>query len=104
MGDTRWSVRYSPCNPSFHRKSVTPVAHNMYVDVRQLLRDGLQLPAPDVLPFSDDFCLFYASSFNLIYGDTESGRPGYALPLRPRYSTTAAEQPSSIWTTTALPR
>jgi hypothetical protein len=51
----------------------------MYVDVRQLLRDGLQLPTPDVLPFSDDFCLFYASSFNLIYGDTESGKTWLCL-------------------------
>lgn len=55
------------------------MARNLYVDVHQLLRDGLQLPAPEVLPFSDDFCLFYSSSFNLIYGDTESGKTWLCL-------------------------
>ena len=55
------------------------MARNLYVDVHQLLRDGLQFPAPEVLPFSEDFCLFYASSFNLIYGDTESGKTWLCL-------------------------
>jgi hypothetical protein len=55
------------------------MTRNLYVNVRQLLGDGLQLPAPDVLPFSDDFCLFYSSSFNLIYGDTESGKTWLCL-------------------------
>jgi hypothetical protein len=34
---------------------------------------------PEVLPFSDEFCLFYSSSFNLIYGDTESGKTWLCL-------------------------
>jgi RecA/RadA recombinase len=55
------------------------MARNMYVDVRKLLQDGLQLPLPDVLPFSEDFCLFYSGSFNLIYGDTESGKTWLCL-------------------------
>ncbi len=55
------------------------MSRNLYVDVHQLLRDGIQLPAPEVLPFSEDFCLFYASSFNLIYGDTESGKTWLCL-------------------------
>jgi hypothetical protein len=55
------------------------MARNLYVNVHQLLRDGLQLPVPDVLPFSNDFCLFYSGSFNLIYGDTESGKTWLCL-------------------------
>jgi hypothetical protein len=55
------------------------MARNLYVNVHQLLREGLQPPVPDVLPFSEDFCLFYASSFNLIYGDTESGKTWLCL-------------------------
>ena len=55
------------------------MARNLYVNVQQLLRDGLQLPMPTVLPFSDEFCLFYSSSFNLIYGDTESGKTWLCL-------------------------
>jgi hypothetical protein len=55
------------------------MARNLYVNVQELLRDGLQVPVPDVLPFSDDFCLFYSSSFNLIYGDTESGKTWLCL-------------------------
>jgi hypothetical protein len=55
------------------------MARNLYVDVHQLLQGGLQLPVPTVLPFSDDFCLFYSSSFNLIYGDTESGKTWLCL-------------------------
>lgn len=51
----------------------------MYVNVRELLRNGLQVPEPDVLAFSDDFCLFYSSSFTLIYGDTESGKTWLCL-------------------------
>jgi len=55
------------------------MARNLYVDVEQLMQGGLQLPLPDVLPFSDSFCLFYSSSFNLIYGDTESGKTWLCL-------------------------
>lgn len=55
------------------------MARNLYVNVKELLRGGLQLPVPDVLSFSDDFCLFYSSSFNLIYGDTESGKTWLCL-------------------------
>jgi hypothetical protein len=55
------------------------MARALYVNVHQLLHDGLQLPAPEVLPFADDFCLFYAGSFNLIFGDTESGKTWLCL-------------------------
>jgi hypothetical protein len=55
------------------------MARSLYVNVRQLLQDGLQVPAPDVLPFSDDLCLFYSGAFNLIYGDTESGKTWLCL-------------------------
>lgn len=55
------------------------MARDLYVNVHQLLHHGLQLPKPEVLPFSDDFCLFYASSFNLIFGDTESGKTWLCL-------------------------
>ena len=55
------------------------MARNMYVDVRKLLQEGFQPPVPDVLPFSDDLCLFYSGSFNLIYGDTESGKTWLCL-------------------------
>jgi recA bacterial DNA recombination protein len=55
------------------------MARNLYVDVHQLLQGGLQLPVPTVLPFSEEFCLFYSSSFNLIYGDTESGKTWLCL-------------------------
>lgn len=60
-------------------KRVTSVSNKMYVNVRELLRNGLQVPEPDVLAFSDDFCLFYSSSFTLIYGDTESGKTWLCL-------------------------
>jgi recA bacterial DNA recombination protein len=55
------------------------MGRQLYVNVRQLLDQGLELPAPEVLPFSDDFCLFYAASFNLIFGDTESGKTWLCL-------------------------
>lgn len=55
------------------------MAPNLYVDVHQLLQGGLQLPVPTVLPFSEEFCLFYSGSFNLIYGDTESGKTWLCL-------------------------
>jgi hypothetical protein len=55
------------------------MARNLYVNVHQLLHHGLQLPTPQVLPFADDCCLFYAGSFNLIFGDTESGKTWLCL-------------------------
>lgn len=55
------------------------MARNLYVDVRKLLTDGLKLRAPEVLSFSDDFCLFYSHAFNLIFGDTESGKTWLCL-------------------------
>lgn len=45
---------------------------DLYVDISAYL-DGTA-PEPDVLPVNDDFCLFYSGEFNLIYGDTESGK------------------------------
>jgi RecA/RadA recombinase len=55
------------------------MARNLYVNVEELLRNGLQLPVPTVLPFSEEFCLFYSGSFNLIYGDTDSGKTWLCL-------------------------
>jgi hypothetical protein len=46
----------------------------LYVDVEALLRGGLRAPEPTVLPVSDDVALFYSGEFNLIFGDTESGK------------------------------
>jgi hypothetical protein len=80
------------------------MARNMYVDVRKLLQDGLQLPLPDVLPFSEDFCLFYSGSFISSTETLRAGRHGCAWPPSHPYSTTVGRQPSSTWTTTVLPR
>jgi KaiC/GvpD/RAD55 family RecA-like ATPase len=55
------------------------MSRNLYVNVSQLLREGIELPTPEVLQFSDDFSLFYSGSFNLIYGDTESGKTWLCL-------------------------
>ncbi|BBY21306.1 AAA family ATPase [Mycobacterium stomatepiae] len=53
--------------------------HDLYVDVAALLAGGLSAPEPDVLQFSDDFSLFYSGEFNLIFGDTESGKTWLCL-------------------------
>ncbi len=51
----------------------------LYVNVKQLLAEGLEPPAPTILPISDQLCLFYADAFNLVYGDTESGKTWLCL-------------------------
>ncbi|MHA3019529.1 AAA family ATPase [Mycobacterium sp. BMJ-28] len=50
---------------------------DMYVDVAAHL-DGTS-PEPDLLPVGDDFSLFYPGEFNLVYGDTESGKTWLCL-------------------------
>jgi hypothetical protein len=55
------------------------VVRSLYIDVAALLRGGLTPPEPDILTFSEDFCLFYSGEFNLIFGDTESGKTWLCL-------------------------
>ena len=55
------------------------MTRNLYVDIAKLLAGGLTPPEPDVLPFSEAFCLFYSGEFNLIFGDTESGKTWLCL-------------------------
>lgn len=51
----------------------------MYVDVARVFEEGAVSPEPTVLPFINDSCLFYAGEFNLVYGDTESGKTWLCL-------------------------
>jgi hypothetical protein len=46
----------------------------LYVDIAAILQGGITAPQPGILPFSEDFSLFYSGEFNLIFGDTESGK------------------------------
>lgn len=55
------------------------MTRTLYVDVRRLLAEGLDLPEPSILPISNDYCLFYTDAFNLVYGDTESGKTWLCL-------------------------
>jgi hypothetical protein len=51
----------------------------LYVDVAQVFAGGAKAPEPNILPFIDDSYLFYAGEFNLVYGDTESGKTWLCL-------------------------
>ncbi|MEX3647508.1 RAD55 family ATPase [Mycolicibacterium porcinum] len=51
----------------------------MYVDVAEVFAGGAVAPEPNVLPFVEDSYLFYAGEFNLIFGDTESGKTWLCL-------------------------
>ncbi len=51
----------------------------MYVDVAAVLSEGATAPEPDILQFIGDSYLFYTGEFNLIYGDTESGKTWLCL-------------------------
>jgi AAA domain len=57
--------------------------NDMYVDVAAiLLGDGAAAPEPGILEFvagDDESYLFYSGEFNLIYGDTESGKTWLCL-------------------------
>jgi hypothetical protein len=57
--------------------------NDMYVDVAALLLgDGVAAPEPAILEFvagDDESYLFYSGEFNLIYGDTESGKTWLCL-------------------------
>jgi hypothetical protein len=51
----------------------------MYVDIAEIIRNGATAPEPDILRFTQDSYLFYSGEFNLIYGDTESGKTWLCL-------------------------
>lgn len=50
----------------------------MYVNVAAII-DGASAPDPDVFSITDDSYLFYSGEFNLIFGDTESGKTWLCL-------------------------
>ncbi|MDT5225704.1 MAG: hypothetical protein QOG19_3111 [Mycobacterium sp.] len=50
----------------------------MYVNVAAII-DGASAPDPDVFPITEDTYLFYSGEFNLIFGDTESGKTWLCL-------------------------
>lgn len=51
----------------------------MYVDVAEIFKGGAVAPEPNILPLAEDFYLFYAGEFNLVFGDTESGKTWLCL-------------------------
>lgn len=51
----------------------------MYIDVEAILSKGAQAPEPEILRFVADSYLFYTGEFNLVYGDTESGKTWLCL-------------------------
>jgi AAA domain len=52
---------------------------SLYVNVAALIRDGASAPEPDIMPLTEDSYLFYSGEFNLIFGDSESGKTWLAL-------------------------
>lgn len=51
----------------------------MYVDVAEVFAGKADPPEPNILPFIDQSYLFYGGEFNLVYGDTESGKTWLCL-------------------------
>jgi hypothetical protein len=51
----------------------------LYVDVAEVLSGDYSPPEPDILPLSDGGYLFYSGEFNLVHGDTESGKTWLCL-------------------------
>lgn len=51
----------------------------MYVDIAEVFAGKADPPEPNILPFIEDTYLFYAGEFNLIFGDTESGKTWLCL-------------------------
>lgn len=51
----------------------------MYVNVAAIIEGGVTAPEPDILPLTEDSHLFYSGEFNLIFGDTESGKTWLCL-------------------------
>lgn len=51
----------------------------MYVDIATIIRNGASAPDRDILQFTPTSHLFYSGEFNLIYGDTESGKTWLCL-------------------------
>jgi hypothetical protein len=52
---------------------------DLYVDIARIIADGASAPEPDILPLTEDSYLFYSGEFNLIFGDTESGKTWLCL-------------------------
>lgn len=65
---------HPPCSKMNERKR-----DSLYVDVAALIRDGANAPEPDIMPLTEDSYLFYSGEFNLIFGDSESGKTWLAL-------------------------
>lgn len=51
----------------------------LYVDVASIFAGKANPPEPNILPLIDGGYLFYAGEFNLVYGDTESGKTWLCL-------------------------
>ncbi|MGB7360027.1 MAG: AAA family ATPase [Mycobacterium sp.] len=51
----------------------------MYVDVAAVLEGGAIAPEPDIMPLTEDSFLFYRGEFNLVFGDSESGKTWLTL-------------------------
>ena len=51
----------------------------MYVDVAEIFKGGAVAPEPNILPLAEGSYLFYAGEFNLVFGDTESGKTWLCL-------------------------
>ena len=51
----------------------------LYIDVAQVLSGDYSPPEPDILSLSDGGYLFYSGEFNLVHGDTESGKTWLCL-------------------------
>jgi molybdopterin-guanine dinucleotide biosynthesis protein len=51
----------------------------VYVNVAAILEGGVAAPEPDILPLADESHLFYSGEFNLVFGDTESGKTWLCL-------------------------
>jgi hypothetical protein len=79
-GYIRRSEGASDCNAVLVKFSDTsPGEAKLYVDVAALIRDGASAPEPDIMPLAEDSYLFYSGEFNLIFGDSESGKTWLAL-------------------------
>jgi hypothetical protein len=51
----------------------------MYVDIAAIIVGGVMAPEPDTLSNTEGCFIFYSGEFNLIFGDTESGKTWLCL-------------------------